>query len=191
MTSTTRWTTLLDGYNRGDAAARHELLAELYGELHRRASRRFGGEPSRHTLQPTALVHEAYLKLTASDLAIGSREDFFALAATAMRRILVDHARRRRTLKRSVPRAEWVSSEDVAPPVDDDYLVALDAALDRLEGDDPELAAVVSLRLFAGRGVDETATLLRLSPRTVKRRWQHALAWLQRDIQRQVDGASS
>ena len=180
----TKITELLRLWQQDDDAAGDELLARVYGDLHAMAARFFRGERRQSTLQPTALVHEAYLRLAEQQRARWrNREQFFAMAARMMRRILVDQARRRQRLKRGGA-VETISIEDVTglgverPP----QLVALDEALRRLEALDPPKAAVVELRFFGGLSVDETARSLGVSTPTVGRYWRLARAWLLREL---------
>ncbi len=168
----------------GDAAA--SLFSLVYDELHRLAAAALRNERRDHTLQPTALVHEAYLRLAGEpDGRWESRAHFLAVAAQAMRRILVDHARGRNALKRgSGWRAEPIDGLDLPTlpgdePID---LLALDEALARLAALDPRQAQVVELRFFGGLTVEETAAVTGLSDRTVKREWQMARAWLRREM---------
>jgi len=159
------------------------LGAALYAELHRLAHRYMQGERSGHTLQTTALVHEAYLRLAAIDgVPIRDRRHYVAMAATMMRRILVDHARARGRAKRGAA-VQPVSLHEVpdrmADPID---LIALDDALERLSQMDPQLVQVVELRYFGGLTLDETADALEVSPATVKRAWAIARAWLHQEL---------
>ena len=171
----------------GDSGAVTSLFDLLYRELRGLAVSAMRSERGDHTLQPTALVHEAFLRLADDTSSIENRRHFFGIAATAMRRILVEHARARHAVKRG-GHAPRVSIDDVAvaapsilDPVD---LEALDAALTHLAALDPRQARVVELRYFAGLTVDETADVLDASPRTVKRDWQMARAWLRREMSR-------
>jgi RNA polymerase sigma factor (TIGR02999 family) len=167
-----------------DGRALDALLPLVYDELKRMARRQLGAERSDHTLQPTALVHEAYLKLGRLDrMEWANRAQFFAVAAQAMRRILVDHAVARRTAKRGggaehVPLVEalLVSTEDAQE------ILALNGALARLEKREPRLARVVECRYFAGLSIEETAEATGTSPATVKRDWAVARAWLHREL---------
>lgn len=138
------------------------------------------GERGDHTLQPTALVHETWLRLRASrnagDLERGA---FLGLASQAMRRILTDHARRRAADKRGGDFRRTTLARTEQMPAPETWLMHVDRALSELEAEDPELARVVELRFFGGCSTDEIATVLGLSPRTVKRRWRFARAWLQ------------
>jgi RNA polymerase sigma factor (TIGR02999 family) len=180
-------TQLLAAVSDGDSHAAAELLPVIYGELQRLArsfmAREAGGGAG-HTLQPTALVHEAYLRLIGqADMKWDSRGHFFVAAATAMRRILVERARGRGRIKRGGDRQRQELNDGamaVEPPSDE--LLALDEALKRLEESDPRKARVVMLRYFAGLGVEETAAALSVSPATVKNDWAFARAWLHREL---------
>ena len=172
-------TRLLSAVNEGDGEAREELVRVVYGELRDLAGRYMGRERSGHTLQPTALVNEAWMKLTdQSRVEWKGRAHFFGIAAQAMRRILVDHHRRHSALRRGSGQAVTLR-EDVAldfqDPVD---LVALDEALEELAVMDPRAARIVELRFFGGLSVEETAQVLDVSTPTVKRDWRTARAWL-------------
>lgn len=179
-----RITELLRLWQQEDAVAGDELLGRIYGDLHAMAAGFFRGERRQRTLQPTALVHEAYLRLADQQRSRWqNRQQFFAVAARMMRRILVDHARRRQRLKRGGA-ADKISIEDLTglgverPP----QLVALDEALSAFEAIDPVKAAVVELRFFGGLSVDETASVLGVSVPTVGRYWRLARAWLLREL---------
>ena len=178
-------TLLLERWNRGDAQAHDELLALLYGELRGLAARLLRGERAGHTLQPTALVHEAYMRLVGlKDLTLESRRHFYGAAAGTMRRVLVDHARQRKAHKRGGPDAIRVEVEDLdalAGPAGLDF-EALEEALTALTGVAPEQAKVVDLRYFAGLSIEETAEVMSVSPATVKRHWAFARAWLYRAL---------
>jgi RNA polymerase sigma factor (TIGR02999 family) len=177
-------TQLLVAWSGGDQGALEQLMPAVYAELKRQARWHLAGERS-HTLQPTALVHEAYLRLVGSDNTVrwDGRGHFFGAAARAMRRILVERARSRGRIKRGGDRGR-VELTDVGmavePPATD--LVALDEALDRLEKHDPRKAEVVMLRYFAGLTIEETAAALSLSAATIKTEWAFARAWLHREI---------
>jgi RNA polymerase sigma factor (TIGR02999 family) len=177
-------TALLDEWNRGDPDALQALLPIVYAELRRVAARQLRGERDGHTLQPTALVHEAYLRLTVQrQLEWQSRAHFFGVAAGVMRRILVDHARRHHARKRGnglrpIPLDDAL---DVAAPADVPVL-GLDQALTRLAQVDPQLAAIVELRTFGGLTIDEVAHVKSVSPSTAKREWRTAKAWLVREL---------
>jgi RNA polymerase sigma factor (TIGR02999 family) len=185
-----RLTGLLQAWQQGNAPAGEQLVPLVYAELRRIARLKLGAERGAHTLQPTALVHEAWLRLMQQHGADWqNRAQFFAIATQAMRRILVDHARRRQAAKRGAgERMEDVDelADVLASPVPDEQLVALDAALERLAGMDERQAKVVELRFFGGLSVEETGEVLGLSPTTVKREWATARLWLMRALQGQV-----
>lgn len=157
---------------------------ELYEELRRMAHRQLAGERADHTLCTTDLVHEAYLKLGRLErIQWQSRAHFFAGAAQAMRRVLVDHAVRRSAGKRGGKQVRVEFGDDLAIAEEvEDQLLALHEALERLEVDEPRLAKVVECRFFAGMTVAEIAEALGISPATVKRDWQLARAWLNREL---------
>jgi RNA polymerase sigma factor (TIGR02999 family) len=176
-------TALLSEWGRGNASALNELLPLIYAELRRIAARQLRRERSDHTLQATALVHEVYLRLVDQrHVDWRDRAHFFGVAAQAMRRILVDHARRHRAGKRGdgLPSLS-IEDADVAAP-DGIPVLALDLALDHLADLDQELARVVELRAFGGLTIEETACVLKVSPTTVKREWRTAKAWLTREL---------
>jgi RNA polymerase sigma factor (TIGR02999 family) len=177
-------TRLLKRWGAGDPQAVGELLPLLYGELHRLAAVHMRRQPQDHTLQPTALVHEAYLKLAGkSGLSFADRAGFFGLAAKVMRQLLVDHARARNAAKRSGAAVRVTLDEEIAalPSRDVDF-ADLNAALEELGRLDERQAQVVELRFFAGLGIEETAAALNLSVATVKREWATARAWLYRKL---------
>lgn len=184
-----RITELLQSWQQGNAQSGEEVVPLVYAELRRIARMRLSAERAGHTLQPTALVHEAWLRLMQQHGATWqNRSQFFAIAAQAMRRILVDHARRRQSHKRNsgdAPIALDAVEDLVAGPVPDEEMLALDAALEQLTGLDQRQARVVELRFFGGLSIEETAQVLDLSATTVKREWTSARAWLYREIQRQ------
>lgn len=176
-----RITLLLREWQHGDARAGADLATAVYDELRRLAASRLRLERSDHTLQPTALVNEAWLKLVDQRASWQNRSHFFALASRAMRRILVDHARRRHSAKRGqhAPRVSVDDVLDLLPsPLPDESMIAMDEALTRLAAIDPRQAQVVELRFFAGLSVADTAQVLDVSPTTVKREWSSARAWL-------------
>jgi RNA polymerase sigma factor (TIGR02999 family) len=183
-------TRLLDAAAAGDRQAAADLLPLVYDELRQLAAARMAAESPGQTLQPTALVHEAYLRLIgpADQRCWENRSHFFTAAAEAMRRILVDAARRKRTHKHGGHRRR-VELPDVPakPDAADEQLMALDAALTRLAAEDPVAARVVELRHFAGLSIEDAAATLGLSRATAYRHWTYARAWL-RDA---VTGAES
>ncbi len=175
-------TDLLDAAAAGDHQAAAKLLPLVYDELRKLAAARMAAESPDHTLQPTALVHEAYLRLVgpADDAQWTSRGHFFAAAAEAMRRVLVDRARNKGRLKRGGGR-ERIDLEGIPgrSDIDPHLLLSLDDALARLATEDAAAADVAKLHLFAGLSVDETATALGSSRATAYRNWTYARAWLQ------------
>jgi RNA polymerase sigma factor (TIGR02999 family) len=179
-------TRLLLQWNEGKKEALEELLPLVYRELRKLAARSLRSERLGHTLQPTALVHEAYQKLIGpGKIQWQNRAHFFAVAAGIMRRILVDHARRHAALRRGggakrLPIAEGLAA-GVAPDAD---LIAVDDALTELESFDPRQARIVELRFFAGLTEAETAEALRVSRATIQREWALARAWLHRRLAR-------
>jgi RNA polymerase sigma factor (TIGR02999 family) len=180
MTSPSDVTALLRAWSDGDADARDRLVPVVYGELRRRAAAHLRRERSGHTLQPTALVHEAYLRLVTQDRAAWqNRAQFFAVASEMMRRILVDRARARKMAKRSGQWTRVTLMDDAAnaSPHDVD-LLDLDAALDELGAFDPRKARVAELRFFAGLSLEEIGVVLHTSVATTMRDWRAARAWL-------------
>jgi RNA polymerase sigma factor (TIGR02999 family) len=181
-------TELLDRWHAGDAAAFETLVERVYAELRRIADGVLRGERAEHTLQPTALVHEAYLRLTGlRELKLQNRRHFYGAAAKAMRRILVDHARHRRALKRGGADVRHVPIDEARDAVEAGLdlgfdIERLDQALAALATVAPDKARVVELRYFAGLSVEETASLLEVAPATVKRHWAFARAWLYREL---------
>ena len=180
-------TRLLAAVEQGDPHAAAQLLPLVYDEVRRLAAARMAAEASGNTLQPTALVHEAYLRLVGP--ADGDRWDnrghFFAAAAEAMRRILVDAARRKRDRKaRRPPSPGRVARRPGPARVADEQLLALDAALTRLAAEDPVAARVVELRHFAGLSIEDAAAALGLSRATAYRHWTYARAWLRDAVSR-------
>jgi RNA polymerase sigma-70 factor, ECF subfamily len=177
----TRW---LVACRQADPVALEKLLPLVYDELHRQAMRFFGRERAGHTLQPTALVNEVYLRLVNQREATWqNRAQFFAIAAQMMRRILVSHARARQAAKRGgVEQRITLPEEAAAAPQRDVNLLALDEALKKLEAVDLEKSRMVELRFFSGLSVAETAEVMGVSPRTIDRQWQTAKAWLYREM---------
>lgn len=177
-------TRILAAIEQGDARAADELLPVVYEELRRLAAAKMSQEPPGHTLQATALVHEAYIRLVGSqDQDWSGRTHFFAAAAEAMRRILIDNARRKLRLKRGGGRQK-IGLTDAEPAIEgpSDDLIALDEALDRLAEMDKTKADLVKLRYFAGLTLEQAASVLNLPERTAKRYWAHARAWLHREV---------
>ena len=178
-------TRILAAIDQGSTKASEELLPLVYNELRRMAAHKMSAEPAGHTLQPTALVHEAWLKLVdAPSQSWQNRAHFFGAAAEAMRRILIARARRKRTQRRGSS-AEHLSADeiDIANPVPDEQLLALDEALDRFAALEPQQAGLVKLRYFVGLKIEEAAELLGISEATAKRWWAYARAWLLNEIQ--------
>jgi RNA polymerase sigma-70 factor, ECF subfamily len=171
-------TRLLGAAGAGDRAALEQLYLQVYDELRRLAEARLRRERAGHTLQPTALVNEAYLRLSPDASGWENRRHFFGAAAQAMRRILVDHARQRLADKRDGGARVTLADLDIAAPEENLDVVAVSDALDVLAQEDPRLSEVVSLRFFAGMSVEETARALDVSPITIKRDWAFARAWL-------------
>jgi RNA polymerase sigma factor (TIGR02999 family) len=200
MNEVTRILSAIDG---GDPAAARDLLPLVYEELRKLAAQRIAHEKPGQTLQATALVHEAYLRLVDVDKVErqhwNTRGHFFAAAAEAMRRILVERARRGQRIRHGGGRRRLdLEQLDSAPlqlepnngdgsAADAEELLALDAALNRLEAEEPAAAAVVKLRCFAGLGVDDAAAALGISPRTIKRHWAYAKAWLYQQLSARGD----
>ena len=184
-------TRLLERASDGDAGAMSSLFDVLYRELRRLAMAAMRAERRDHTLQPTALVHEAYMRLADEGTPLANRHHFFGVAAVAMRRILVEHARAHHAQKRGgySPKLS-LDGIDVAmaPDARAVDLDVLDQALTRLSALDPRQGRIVELRYFAGLSVDETADVLSLSPRTVKREWAVSRAWLRREMSRHAGG---
>ncbi|MFH1748429.1 MAG: sigma-70 family RNA polymerase sigma factor [Planctomycetota bacterium] len=177
-------TELLAAAGQGEVCAKNQLWALVYDELHRVAQRQMAREGSGHTLQTTALVNEAYLRLVGDqDIHWNSRRHFFAAAANAMRRICIDYARQRGSLKRGAG-ARPEPFEDGPGICHNDLaeVLAVDEALEKLRQQDPRKAEVVMLRYFAGLNVDETAQALELGPRTVESDWRFARLWLYNEL---------
>ena len=181
-------TQLLNAVEAGDSQAADQLLPLVYDELRKLAAAKMAQEQPGQTLQPTALVHEAWLRLVGNENPrFDGRGHFFAAAAEAMRRILIDRARQKLSLKRGA-RAERVNLDEleVAVAADDDTLLAVDEAMTNLAREDPDSAAFIKLRFFAGLTNDEAAQALGIPERTARRHWGFARAWLYREIRRQA-----
>jgi RNA polymerase sigma factor (TIGR02999 family) len=177
-------TALLHAWSAGDPKALDELMPVVYAELHRLATARLRGERDDHTLQPTALVNEAFVRLVGQTrMQWLNREQFFGTAAELMRRILVDHARERQSVKRGggATRVELDDALGAVEPRDVDVL-ALDIALERLERLDARQGRLVVLRFFGGLTIEEVARVLEMSPATAKREWVTAKMWLRREL---------
>jgi RNA polymerase sigma factor (TIGR02999 family) len=177
-------TRILNAIDQGDPHAAEQLLPLVYDELRKLAAARLAQEKPGQTLQATALVHEAYLRLVGKPESriYRDRHHFFAAAATAIRQILVDQARRKQTAKHGGDRRRQ-PLEGQAAPKPDDQLLALHDALERLAAEDPLKARLVELRYFAGLTSDQTAEVLGISPSTADRYWTYARAWLQTAVQ--------
>ena len=173
-------TQILTAIERGDTRASEELLPLVYSELRRMAAHKMAGERPGHTLQPTALVHEAWLKLVDSpNQSWQNRAHFFGAAAEAMRRILIARARRKNRQRRGSGAMHLdVDELEIASPAPDDQLLALNDALDRFVELEPQQAELVKLRYFVGLKIDEAADVLGISNATAKRWWAYSRAWL-------------
>ena len=179
-------TQILQSIEQGDPKAADELLPLVYGELRKLAGAKMAGEAPNQTLQPTALVHEAWLRLVGNGEAkFANRSHFFAVAAEAMRRILIDKARHKRAVRHGGDQ-QRVDLEDleIAAFGDDDEILAVHDAIDKLAAHNKVEAEVVKLRYFVGMTIDETAQVLGISVRTADSYWAHARAWLFREIKK-------
>lgn len=178
-------TNILLAIEQGNPAATEALLPLVYDELRRLAARKMSSEPAGHTLQPTALVHEAYLALVnAPNQSWQNRSHFFGAAAESMRRILIERARRKGRQRRGggAPHTEF-AEDAIASPEPDERLLALNEALDRFAAMEPQQAELVKLRYFVGLNIEQAAEVLGISPATAKRWWAYARAWLYHEIQ--------
>ena len=184
MTSSHDLTRLIQGASRGDEGQAAELFDTVHDELLRLARSRMAAERPGHTLQATALVSEVWLRLAGdAPVAFENRAHFFTAAAEAMRRILIEHARARGRVKRGGRAARVpLAGVDLADEVALDDVLAVDQAIEILSAKDPRLAEIVRLRFYAGLGTDETAAAMGLSPRTVRREWAVARAFLAREL---------
>ena len=181
-------THILTAIEQGDANAADKLLPLVYEELRKLAAHRMANEAAGQTLQPTALVHEAWLRLVGDENPrFTNRAHFFAAAAEAMRRILIDNARRKRALRHGggQQRVEFVPADLAAASDDDDQLLAVNDALDKLAAENKVEAELVKLRYFVGMTLEEAADALGISARTADKYWAHARAWLFREIKAQ------
>jgi RNA polymerase sigma factor (TIGR02999 family) len=178
-------TRILTAIEQGDVESADELFPLVYRELRRMAAHKMASEPAGHTLQPTALVHEAWIKLVDSpSQSWQNRAHFFGAAAEAMRRILIARARRKKAQRRGAgaPHVD-VDEIEIASPAPDDQLLALNDALDRFAALEPQQAQLVKLRYFVGLKIEEAAEVLGISEATAKRWWAYARAWLYDEIQ--------
>src|SRR5262245_42973431 len=189
-------TRILSAIEQGDPQAAEQLLPLVYDELRHLAAQRMAQEAPGQTLEATALVHEAYLRLVGTSAKEAAREwqgraHFFAAAAEAMRRILVEKARRKRRRKHGggIPRAD-VDLANLASPMPEEDLLALDEAMTRFAAEDPARAQLVQLRFYAGLSNEEAAQVLGISGVTAKRYWRYARAWLHREVSKGDDPAS-
>jgi RNA polymerase sigma factor (TIGR02999 family) len=183
-------TVILNRIEQGDPQAAKELLPLVYDELRRLAAHKMANEAAGHTLQPTALVHEAWLRLNSGRQpgAWNGRAHFLGAAAEAMRRILIERARSKAAVKRG---AEWervnLDEVDVAADANSDTLLLIDEALEKLQREDPKAAELVKLRFFSGMTLEESAEVLKFSERTAKRCWAFARAWLYAEMRKLTD----
>jgi RNA polymerase sigma factor (TIGR02999 family) len=173
-------TQMLQAAARGDSGAAAELLPLVYDELRRHAAMRMAHEPAGQTLQPTALVHEAWLRLMHNgDCRWENRAHFYGAASEAMRRILIENARRKARLKRGGDQVRLdIDQLELAATTPDEKILLIDEALERLQAEDPEKARVVVLKFFGGRTNQEVAECLGVTERTIERHWAYAKAWL-------------
>jgi RNA polymerase sigma factor (TIGR02999 family) len=184
----TEITQMLQALQRGDGRASEELLPVVYDELRRLAAARMAQETESQTLQPTALVHEAWLRMVGSgDRTWQNRAHFFGAAAQAMRRILIENARRKSRLKRGGGQKRLdVDELELAATTPDDKVLLIDEALERLKSEDPETERMVVLKFFGGLTNQEVAETLGITERTVERHWAYAKAWLFQHIREQT-----
>jgi RNA polymerase sigma factor (TIGR02999 family) len=182
-------TQILDAVGRGDPQAAEQLLPLVYEELRKLAIARMANEAAGHTLQPTALVHEAWLRLAGSDAQVqfANRAHFFAAAAEAMRRILIERARRKAAEKRG---GDWqridLDKVEIAAEADDDTLLLVNEALEKLAREDANAAEIAKLRFFGGLTLEEAGQVLGVTDRTAKRYWAYARAWLFDEIRQSL-----
>jgi RNA polymerase sigma factor (TIGR02999 family) len=181
-------TQILQALEQGQARAAEELLPLVYEELRKLAASKMAHEPPGQTLQPTALVHEAWLRVSGHPRQQwDSRAHFFGAAAEAMRRILIDNARRKKARRHGAGQQRLDLQElEIAAPAPDEQLIAIDEALDKLAAASPEKAQLVKLRYFAGLTIEEAAQVLNISEATAKRWWSYARAWLLCEMQTQT-----
>jgi RNA polymerase sigma factor (TIGR02999 family) len=183
-------TRILNAINAGDGGASEKLLPIVYAELRRLAARKLAHEAPGQTLDPTALVHEAYIRLVGSaDRRWENRGHFFAAAAEAMRRVLIDLARKKKRVKRGArPKRLDLKQIDLAYEMPADELIALNEAIEKLQDEDPAKAELVKLRFFTGLTVEQAAEALGISRATADRHWKFARAWLYHEITRESPG---
>jgi len=178
-------THILEALERGESAAADELLPQVYQELRKLAAHKMAGQAPGHTLQPTALVHEAWLRLVGNEpVQFAGRAHFFAAAAEAMRHILIDSARRKRAKRHGGGQVRVdMDGVEIASLADDDELLAVHDLLDKLVAEDSQKAELTKLRYFVGMTFEEAAEVLGISVATAKRHWAYARAWLYAEIQ--------
>jgi len=183
-------THILNAIEQGDPKAASQLLPLVYGELRKLATAKMAHEPPGQTLQPTALVHEAWLRVTdGKDETWDSRAHFFGAAAEAMRRILIENARRKKALRHGAGQAPLdLEQVEIAAPSTDDEMLDIDAALNKLAALDKEKAELVKLRFFVGMTIEEAAAVLGISEATAKRWWIYARAWLHAEVRPEYQG---
>ncbi len=182
-------TRILDRVQQGDPKAAGELLPLVYDELRRLANARMAQEPPGQTLQPTALVHEAWIRLLGENHDWQNRRHFFSAAAEAMRRILIERARQKKRIRHGAGLVRVdLDDVDIAAESKSETVLFVHEALDRLAESDPDIAELIKLRYFAGVPNQEAATLLGMSERTARRNWAYARAWLTREINGQNPG---
>jgi RNA polymerase sigma factor (TIGR02999 family) len=181
-------TLILQAIGRGESHASEELLPLVYDELRQLAAARMARESAGHTLQPTALVHEAWLRLAGGqNQSWQNRAHFFGAAAEAMRRILIERARRKSRLKRGSGQTLLdIADLDLAEALPDDKILLVDEALEELKAEDPDKAKIVMLKFFAGLTNEEVAEILNVNERTVRRQWDFAQAWLMERMSKQL-----
>ena len=176
-------TQLLSAIESGDPQAADKLLPLVYDSLRRLAAAKMAIQPAGHTLQPTALVHEAWIRIAEENHRWDNRKHFFSAAAEAMRRILVDQARRKQRLKRGGPQERVnIDSIDIATESTPDELLRVHEAVEKLAAEDPLKAEFIKLRFFVGLGIPEAAQVLEISATTAKRHWTFARAWLYNEL---------
>ena len=184
-------TILLDALTRGESHAADELMKQVYTELRALAARKMSAEKASQTLQPTALVHEAWLRLAPGNQPWENRAHFFGAAAEAMRRILIDRARRRQAIRHGGGNEHVdILDVEIASPAADDEILAVHDALEALAREDARKAELVKLRYFAGLSIEEASEVLGISAPTAKRDWTFARAWLHREMKKPSEGGA-